>query len=116
MVNDRRSPDSGPANNVQDVEVPGVPRSPQSPVYDASRVRNLNFRAVRSHYLHIQNGNRKGPRCSVCSQGLEGALEKVEKKRPPTAPVAEGAGTDEEGPTPPARDSRSKAEQRELLW
>ncbi len=48
------------------------------------------------HNRHLQSGNRKSAACGICEEGLAGAVEAVEERRPEAPKVAESDGADEE--------------------
>ena len=110
--------DRGTANRVQDVELLGVPRSSYGSVYDAGRGRRLSLRAVFLHDAHLQAGTRVAEGCGICSEGLEGALEKVTQRssRRGKDEVAPGSGVDEKPATPPPSADRPGREENPVLW
>lgn len=89
------------ADELQDVELPGVPRSVDGALQGEGGDRMLNFGAIRTHNLHLQNGQRVRAGCGGCGEDLEGVLEDVEESGKRTDPVVQGGGIDEERSTTP---------------
>lgn len=93
-----------------------MPGSDEESVQDASGERLFRLGPMLSHNLHIQGGRVTLAGCEMCDFGLEGVLEKVEKRGPP-ARMDEGDGKDEEGDAPPPPGGgAAKEDDGELLW
>lgn len=90
-------------------------------VQESSVYGRLNLGAVRLHDRHLQGGFRKAVGCPVCEEGLDGAIAKVEMRRPVDKPdgLAKSDGTDEGGDSAPPRGDRpdtGREEDKVLEW
>ena len=120
MVNDSRRQSSDPsnANGVQDVELQRVSRQVDGSVHDESGGRRLSLRSVLVHDAHLQAGPGSSEGCRICSQGLEGALEKAPQGGPRRGSdeVAESGGADEKLAAASARVDRESRKEDKVLW
>lgn len=98
MVTQSGRPRALPPNDLQDVELPRVPRPNTELIPDASGDSYINTRAVRFHYDHLSSGLPKTSGCTVCREGLEGVMALVKTPRPEPRPdeVAPHNGGDPE--------------------
>ncbi len=62
----------------------------------------LSLRAVRFHNSHLQAGKGTGANCSICSEGLGGALAEIKETPKPADKdeVAPSDGDNKEGDSP----------------
>lgn len=98
MVQNTERTTPGNGNDMQDMEVQGVPGPGQSQSRDGGGDRYLNTRTLLSHYRHLQGRGRLSlTGCPVCVNGLEGALIPIEEKKP--EPVVVPSDRADEGKT-----------------
>ncbi len=118
MVNNLPGNKVGDANGLQNVEVQRVSGQVNGPVHDESGGRRLSLRAVLIHDAHLQAGFRTAERCSICGEGLEGALEKAPQGGPRRGSdeVAESGGVDKELAAASARVDRASRKEDPVLW
>lgn len=71
----------------------------------------LSFRSVRVHNNHLQIGQENAASCRICTEGLGGALEKIEVVRKPDKKdeVAKSGGADEKGDSSSPYDDWARA-------
>ncbi len=83
-------------NNMQNMEVQGVPGSPQGDGTPPDRERILNGRTILFHYAHVKGGRRRSQGCPFCTRGLDGATT-IRQSDEPGNGVVQSDRTDEEG-------------------
>ncbi len=118
MVNDLVQENSRPTDDMQDLGVQRVQGPANGSVHDESGGRRLSLRAVLLHDAHLQDGRRTAERCGICSEGLEGALEKVTERSPRRgeSEVVPSSGGDQEGSATPPPDDRASGKENQVLW
>ncbi len=79
---ERRRPDNRTANNLQDVDVQGVPRPLEGQDYDEDDLWFFNLRAMLAHDKHIQiRPGVPSEACAVCREGPSAILARVEPEQ-----------------------------------
>ncbi len=110
MATNAERAERGLTDDMQNLEMSGVPRPAHVSIQDASPGGDLSLRSLRAHYGHLSRHKEYDARCGLCSQGLERAVASREEKLVQRGrdEVAESHGADEERSTTFAPSDRTR--------
>lgn len=115
MVTTPNRPDDRNANQLQGVDVPGVPGKEKASLRNDSGLWTINVRTFRVHNTHVEDGQRRSAKCGICRKDL-GSLTKGVESELSGDELAQSRRDDKERAESLARDNHRHGGESEQLW